>query len=1314
MGRRTALLIATSGYIDSELKRLRAPAGEADDLKEVLEARGDFTAEVLHNESKSQIERGIEDLFQSAGPEDLVLLYLSCHGLKNEQGHLLFAACNTEIDRKESTAVSWRFVQHQLSASQAGTKVALLDCCFSGAFSHGQVSKSAGQIDLGQLAGRGSYIISATSALEYAYEGDELTASDPVPSSLFTGAVLNGIRSGEADSDGDGVITGDELYEYVRRTLDGQGQTPQREVRMSGDFYLAWTASTPDAQVRSPAPAKSEPAALGPLLAKVIPAMPPAGSTLDVVVGTRGVGGSGEPFMLSLAEPDSHLAVVGPTQSGKSQFLRTLLLSLATDSEPEEVEIIIIDSESRFGAFGKLPHVSWVLGPDESTKVRQLLDEIERSISARRAMFRQHTFESLGEFRAARRNRDLRGDGPQQDVILVIDRWEAFAAENPALVGQVEKIADTGASFGVHVVVATRSWSRISSGMLSNLRGKVDLTASAGLDRPVEAATASGTFQVAIPNSSTGDEPRHQEMVSMIDGIAQRRQRRRDDRKFILERILDVDPLADPPKAWRDANHPGWLRVPIGLDEFGRTVHLDLESAAAGGAGPHGMIVGPPGSGATQTLGSLLFLLMLTHSPADLNVALLHAPPIQGSVVQGLSEMPHVVAHMGVSYADYKRELVNRFRDIRREITRRRNPARDGRETAPRLVVAIQNFTEALVGVPEMVPQLREVMELGPDVGVHVILMASSIADSRFPEIEELCRFWIVHRTTVEHDSLELLGTPAAAGLDGDAPGHGFFKEGARPPIKFQAWAPGLSPWAGLIAQIKRAVPVRAEELRALLADPIALGDVLGTLVQGERGLSAVAFERATEVPIGLADSPETGEAEPLMVPFDSIAIHGGPFTGKADLTRAVVLAVALTRTPEEAQFCFIGAGGEYSCGAVLSELPHVAEVATIGEEELAAAIVDSLVDLLGERSGRSEGSHVRAFLVIEQWHLLVDAFAELVPKVRTLIQDGSDHGIHVIISGDFGTDEDLGWGQVRLELDGVESGRGTVNGREFRAALPQLHVDDRLDPQYENTRALSRRIASAWPGESVQDQVLLASPRITYSQVEDRENPHILLGRAVGIGRMAELDLEEHPHLLCLGERGSGKTNLVRLVIAEIKRLHAADECDIIVLDPKRGLLGEADGPQFGYAAVRGEFERILAETAFRIEQRLSRPRSGAERPREVFLIIEDCGLISSDPRSGRPDPLQRYADHLVRGGEVGVHLIVSRNSVNIGDALTTRFLGKLRAAGCATVVLGGDPRDGELLPGVASVPRPPGRGRFVRGRRNDMIQVAEMPPSA
>ncbi|MEV0086235.1 FtsK/SpoIIIE domain-containing protein [Saccharopolyspora sp. NPDC050642] len=1271
MGRRTALLIATSMYGDPGLRQLRAPAGEAEELQQVLLSQGGFDqVEVLRNESKRQIERGIEEAFQEAGPDDLVLLYLSCHGIKNDRGQLLFAACNTELDRIESSAVGSVFVQHQLSASQAGTKVVLLDCCYSGAFSHGLVPKSAEGIDLRQLVGRGTYIMTATSAVEYAYEGNELTSSDPVPSSLFTRAVLKGIRTGAADIDGDGLITGDELYNYVFRELDGQRQTPSRETRMAGDFFIARTAS---AQIRRPKPAPTGPVALGPLRAELPGTNLPAGSTLNVPVGT---GANRKPFLLSLAGPENHLAVIGPAQSGKSQFLRTLVLALALDSDPAEVRFYLVDSESRFGAFARLPHVGAVLGPDQHSEVEQLVYAAERKITARRAMFRDAAIETLEAFRAARRNRELPRDADHQDVFLVIDRWEAFADENPGLVARVERIADQGTSFGVHLVVAARFWSKIPDAIRQHLRGHVEFTPGSP-----EASSHAGPFRAALP-APGGAEPhaQHRGILALVSEIADRE----EPADPLLHPLQVPRTDSDPASAWRRRTAPDWLRLPIGRDVFGRTVHLDLNPDG----GSHGLIIGQHGAGARETLRSLVFLLASTHSPDDVNLVLLAGSP--AGPFHDLAGLPHVAMYAeGPLVASSG--MVPELRAVRREIARRR-----GAETRPELFVFIHNFAETASYQPGAAGQLLEIMTSGAEVGVHVILLARDDVAGRFPEIDELCRFRIDH------------GTDPEAGA-------GSLKQAGAWPIRFRAWEPPGEGWHEQTARISSAVPERAAELRSPLADPIALADVLGRVVPAERGLSAESHERCAEVPIGLVEVVETGDAEPLTVPFGgNIAIRGDPFTGKSAVTRTIVLATALTHTPEEVGFHFICLGDGHACGDALSELPHVGSVAKARDEELAAAIVAHLQELVETRRADPPGTFLPVYLVVEQWSFLADLLPGLVVGVRKLIRDGADRGVHVIVSADRWLEEDRDWlarCPTHLELGGTQEAAGTVGGREFRAAEPRMHPD--LEPAVKSTRALARRIADEWRGSPALG-VSLPPAAVAHREIENLASPHLVLGRVTGVERWAELDLAEHPHLLCLGERGSGKTNLVRLAIAEIKRLYAADECDIIVLDPKRGLLGEADGPQFGYAAVRGEFERILAEMAFRIEQRLSRPRSGAERPREVFLIIEDCELISADPRSGRPDPLQRYADHLVRGGEVGVHLIVSRNSVNIGDALTTRFLGKLRAADCATVVLGGDPRDGELLPGVASMPRPPGRGRFVRGMRNDMIQVAEMPPSA
>ncbi|MGP4017991.1 caspase, EACC1-associated type [Saccharopolyspora sp. 5N708] len=1311
-GRRVALLVATSMYGDPGLRGLRAPAGEAEELKRVLETQGGFDdVDVLRNESKSRIEYEIEEVFGSAGPDDQVLLYMSCHGLRNDRGQLLFAACNTELAHVESTAVGSDFVRSQLNVSQAGMKVLLLDCCYSGAFSVGLVPKAADEVDLRELVGQGTCVLTATSSFEYAFEGGEFTGTDAMPSSLFTRAVLDGIRSGAADADGDGLISTDELYRYVRRELAGR-QTPWLESRMVGSFYIARTASTAPEAIRPLNPATQQP--IRRLLEHPTAQQNgPAGCTLRVVVGSDV---DGQPFLLNLDEPHNHLAVVGATQSGKSQFVRLLLLALALDSDPAEVRFHIIDSEARFGAFAQIPHVRAVLGPDQRTHIERLVEAAEREIAQRRAMFRTAGFETLVDFRAARRNRDLPTDDEQPDVFLVIDRWEAFADENPSLVPRVERIADQGTSFGVHLVVTARSWSKIPDEIRQHLRGRVEFAPG----RSAHASSHGGSFQVAVPTS--GDlGVQHRGMLSLIEDVAGGREQH--TRTFDPRRILGVDVTTfDPSSAWRAPDTPDWLRVPIGLDEFGRPVHLDLKPAAAGGAGPHGMIVGQPGSGASQTLASLLLLLMLTHSPSELNVAALRGLPYDP--YQELVRMPHVAAHLDVSsFADSKAELNRRLKDIRREVARRRN-SHHGAPERPRMVVAIHNFVEALAHQKDAAEQLREVMALGAEVGVHVVLLAHSLADSRFPEIEERCSFRIVHRTANDQDSAAVLGTSAAAELDPSTPGSGFLLTRGGPATKFRAWIPGESWWADLVARINEAVPVRAAQLHSPLAEPFGLGELVGTPMRTERGLSAVDFERHTEVPIGLVDVAEEGRTEVLMVAVgQNIAIGGGPFSGKSFLARTVVLSMALTHTPEELRFYFIGMGHGYSCGDVLSELPHVCAVASGDDQELVGVVIRDLLALLDARRRQGAAGHHEVILVVEQWDSIARLFSWLVSDLAQLARFGPAHGIQVIICSDVWSAEDRDLTDqcpTRLHLGDDSPGVGAAGDRVFRAALPWVDPDADLEPQSENTRLLARKIAQLWTGPQV-PRLSLPPSLVAYEEAAALGSPNIVLGRLAGLDRWAELDLGGRTsHLLCLGEPGSGKTNLLRVVLSELVRLYSPEEYNAIIIDPKRGLLGEFDGPPFRYAAVREDFERVLHETVARIEQRLDdqgNPHRKVFRAmsdsQQVFLVLSDFELISD--RSGltgrdvvHSDVFNRLTRLLEYGPEIGFHLIVTRNSINIGDALRKGSLGGLRSAGCATVVLSSGDGEREILPGVGPTPRSPGRGRYLLDGTGGTIQLA------
>ncbi|WP_235921720.1 caspase, EACC1-associated type [Lentzea tibetensis] len=244
MGRRRALIVANSEYDHSGLSALRSPAADAAALAEVLGDRrvSDFEVEVVRNETANVVQERIEDLFLEGEPDDVLLLHFSCHGVKSESGELYFAARNTRPHRLGSTAVPADFVRRCMRVSRSRSIVLLLDCCYGGAFSEGVSVRAAGDVAvLDSLAGgRGRAVITASNSMEYAFEGDQLAEEHAAPS-VFTSALVRGLSTGEADRDEDGLISLNELYDYVFEQVrqNNPNQTPSRDIEMQGELYLA-------------------------------------------------------------------------------------------------------------------------------------------------------------------------------------------------------------------------------------------------------------------------------------------------------------------------------------------------------------------------------------------------------------------------------------------------------------------------------------------------------------------------------------------------------------------------------------------------------------------------------------------------------------------------------------------------------------------------------------------------------------------------------------------------------------------------------------------------------------------------------------------------------------------------------------------------------------------------------------------------------------------------------------------------------------------------------------------------------------------
>ncbi|ODH00350.1 hypothetical protein A4S05_33540 [Nostoc sp. KVJ20] len=219
---KVALLIGVSEY-EPGLNPLPSAVRDVEAVYDVLlhPEMGGFAASditLLNNPERQVVEIAIETLFSGRHKDDLLLLYFSGHGIKDDRGRLYLATRNTSKTQQgeliRSTSVSANFIHDRMSESRSRRQVVILDSCFSGAFAEGMSAKDDGMIDIReQLGGEGRAVLTSSTSTQYSFEqeGQDL--------SIYTRFLIEGIKSGEADRDQDEFISIDELHEYASQKV---------------------------------------------------------------------------------------------------------------------------------------------------------------------------------------------------------------------------------------------------------------------------------------------------------------------------------------------------------------------------------------------------------------------------------------------------------------------------------------------------------------------------------------------------------------------------------------------------------------------------------------------------------------------------------------------------------------------------------------------------------------------------------------------------------------------------------------------------------------------------------------------------------------------------------------------------------------------------------------------------------------------------------------------------------------------------------------------------------------------------------------
>ncbi len=298
---RYALLIAGWEYDDSYFRPLEAPAQDVEALSCVLRdpAMGAFCdVKILRNEPRDKVILAIEDFLDNRNREDLLLLYFSGHGIKDEDGRLYYATRNTLHKRLVASAVTAYQVNDLIGKSRSRSKILILDCCYSGAFARASLAKGDPAVGVMEefKQGQGLVTLTASDAFQYSFESEETITGDP--SSVFTRALVEGIATGEADKDGDQLISLDELYHYTYERVRAvkPNQTPRRSGDIEGEIFIA----------RNPRPAR--PAGLPPKVREALEN--PIAEIREAVIKTLDAFLRGRNKSLSLAAREALLKLI--------------------------------------------------------------------------------------------------------------------------------------------------------------------------------------------------------------------------------------------------------------------------------------------------------------------------------------------------------------------------------------------------------------------------------------------------------------------------------------------------------------------------------------------------------------------------------------------------------------------------------------------------------------------------------------------------------------------------------------------------------------------------------------------------------------------------------------------------------------------------------------------------------------------------------------------------------------------------------------------------------------------------------------------
>ncbi|WP_085992896.1 type VII secretion protein EssC [Oceanobacillus senegalensis] len=473
-----------------------------------------------------------------------------------------------------------------------------------------------------------------------------------------------------------------------------------------------------------------------------------------------------------------HGLLAGTTGSGKSEFLQTVILSLAVHFHPYEVAFLLIDYKGGGMAqpFKGLPHLLGTITNIEGSKnfSKRALASIKSELKRRQRLFDQHEVNHINDYTELFKEGEA--SQPLPHLFLISDEFAELKSEEPDFIRELVSAARIGRSLGVHLILATQKPGGVIDDQIwSNARFKValkvqDATDSNEILKNTDAAkitvTGRGYLQVGnnevyeLFQSAWSGAPYAKDSFATEDEVAlvtdlgliplsdveaegSEKKGRITEIEAVVEEINSVQEkmsIEKLPSPWLPPlseriivdNTIEYLpeQFPIGLvdepEEQRQTVY-NYEVMEDGNVG----IFGSSGYGKSTTLLTLLMQFARRNSPRSFHYYIFD---FGNGALLPLQQLPHTGDYFR---SDDGRKIEKFLRFISEEMEKRKELFRDqevstinmynsiAKVKLPYIFIAIDNFDLVKEEMLEIENRFTQIARDGQSLGIYTILTAT-------------------------------------------------------------------------------------------------------------------------------------------------------------------------------------------------------------------------------------------------------------------------------------------------------------------------------------------------------------------------------------------------------------------------------------------------------------------------------------------------------------------------------------------------------------------------------------------------------------